>query len=60
MPVCLCLSEKVILLCYVNNCLLHDKDPKDTQEVIRQLREQNMQLEEESSAECFLGVECPA
>jgi len=50
-------SEKVILLCYVDDCLLYAKDPEDIQEVIRQLRAQNMQLEEEGTGEGFLGVD---
>ena len=45
---CLFVSEKVILLCYMDDCLLHAKDPSHIQEVIEQLRAQNMQLEEEA------------
>jgi len=54
---CLFVSEKVILLCYVDDCLLYAKDPEDIQEVIRQLHAQNMQLKEEGSAEDFLAVD---
>ena len=54
---CLFVSDKVILLCYVDDCLLYAKDPKDIQEVIKRLREEKMQLDEEGSAEGFLGVD---
>jgi len=50
-------SEKVILLCYVYDCFLYAKDPAHIQEVIEQLCAQNMQLEEEGTAEGFLGVD---
>jgi len=54
---CLFVSEKVILLCYVDDCVLYAKDPARIQEVIEQLRAQNMQLEEEGTKEGFLGVD---
>jgi len=53
---CLFFFENVILLYYVDDCLLYAKDPEDIQEVIRQLHAQNMQLKEEGTAEGFLGV----
>jgi len=53
---CLFVSKKVILLCYVDDCLLCAKDPASIDKVIEQLHAQNMQLEEEGTAEGFLGV----
>jgi hypothetical protein len=54
---CLFVSKKVILLCYVDDCLLYAKNKEDIQEVVQHLRNQKMQLEEESSVEGFLGVD---
>jgi len=54
---CLFVSEKVILLCHADDCLLHAKDPASIDEVIEQLRAQNMQLEEEGAAEGFSGAD---
>ena len=44
----------------MDDCLLHAKNPEDIQEVMRQLRAQNMQLEEEGTAEGFLSVDIKA
>ena len=54
---CLFVSDKVILLCYVDDCLLYAQNQEDIQEVVQKLRDQKMQLEEESSVEGFLGVD---
>jgi len=54
---CLFVSEKVILLCYVDDCLLYAKDPAHIQEVIEQLHAQNMQLKEKGTAEGFLDMD---
>ena len=54
---CLFVSDKVVLLCYVDDCLLYAKQSEDIQDVIRRMRELNLQLDEESSVEGFLGVD---
>ena len=53
---CLFISDKVICLNYVDDCLMFAKDVKDIDAVIKGLREQNFILEEEEDVAGFLGV----
>jgi hypothetical protein len=54
---CLFVSEKVVLLCYVDDCLLYAKTSQDIQDILGKMRELQLQFDEESSVEGFLGVD---
>lgn len=53
---CLFISDKVICLTYVDDCILVGKRHEDINDVIRKLREYGMELEEEDDVAGFLGV----
>ena len=54
---CLFVSDKVILLCYVDDCLMYAKSPQDLQDLLTEMRAIGLQLDEEGNAEGFLGVD---
>jgi hypothetical protein len=53
---CLFISNKVICLVYVDDTLFYSPKPEYIDDVIRQLRERDMDLEEEGNVAGFLGV----
>jgi hypothetical protein len=53
---CLFISDKVICLVYVDDTLFYSPKPEYIDDVIRQLRERDMDLEEEGNVAGFLGV----
>ena len=54
---CLFISEKVICLTYVDDCIFIAKYEKDIDKVIKLLRERNFELEEEADYVGFLGID---
>jgi hypothetical protein len=53
---CLFISDKVIVLVYVDDTLLFARNQQDIENVIDNLREQGLVLEKESNVAGFLGV----
>ena len=53
---CLFVSDKVICLTYVDDCIFFAKDAKDIEEAISKLRDNGMKLEKEDDVSGFLGV----
>ena len=53
---CLFISEKVICIVYVDDTLLFSPRPEYIDEVLSQLREEDLELEEEDDVAGFLGV----
>ncbi|KAG7343789.1 reverse transcriptase RNA-dependent DNA polymerase [Nitzschia inconspicua] len=53
---CLFVSDKCICLVYVDDTLLYARSQKDLDDVVKGLRDLNMDLEEESDVAGFLGV----
>jgi len=53
---CLFVSDKVICLVYVDDCLLYSPDSRYIDETLKTLREQGMELETEDNVAGFLGV----
>jgi hypothetical protein len=53
---CLFISDKVICIVYVDDTLLFSPRPEYIDEVLSQLREENLDLEEEDDVAGFLGV----
>ena len=53
---CLFISDKVIILVYVDDTLLFAQNREDIDEVLTKLRNEQLELEEEDSVAGFLGV----
>ena len=53
---CLFVSDKVICLVYVDDCLLYSPDSRYIDETLKTLREQGMELETKDNVAGFLGV----
>ena len=53
---CLFISDKVICVLYCDDSILFAKDPADIDAVIAQLREEELELDEEGDVAGFLGV----
>ena len=54
---CLFISKKVVLVSYVDDCVLAAKNQEDIDEVIEALRNAELELEKESDVAGFLGVD---
>eukprot|EP00956_Cyclotella_meneghiniana_P011824 scaffold16629_cov44-Cyclotella_meneghiniana.AAC.1 len=54
---CLFIGTKVIVVVYVDDCLLYAKEDKHIEDLLAQLRERKVQINREGSAEGFLGVD---
>ena len=53
---CLFISDKVICITYVDDCIMFAEEQADIDEAIERLRERKMTLEKESDVAGFLGV----
>jgi hypothetical protein len=53
---CLYISDKVIFLAYVDDCVMLATEMSDINQVMQKLKKLNMQLEEEDDIAGFLGV----
>eukprot|EP00956_Cyclotella_meneghiniana_P026151 scaffold55881_cov77-Cyclotella_meneghiniana.AAC.1 len=53
---CLFIGTKVIVVVYVDDCLLYAKEDRHIEDLLVQLRERKVQINREGSAEGFLGV----
>jgi len=54
---CLFIGTTVIVVVYVDDCLLYAKEDKHIEDLLVQLRERKVQINREGSAEGFLGVD---
>ena len=53
---CLFISDKVMCLTYVDDCLLFAREEADIQDVINRMKNKKMDFEEEEDVAGFLGV----
>ena len=54
---CLFISEKVICLTYVDDCIFFAPNPKDIDKIVKLLRERKFELTEEDDVAGFLGID---